>query len=157
MFLISAIAVTAFLGGWQPSKVNIVFGAGALFFTLIFATKSLSYFVRLVFNLTQGKKLFDLLATVKPIKIRKPIFILYALLSIGMASIMQLFADHWLVTLLFFIAKTYFLVFVIIWIRWTLPRIRIDQMMSLCWKKLVPLAFICILWTGVAMVFGDAL
>ena len=157
MFLISAIAVTAFLGGWQPSNANIIFGAGALFFTLIFVSKSLSYLVVLAVNLAQGKKLFDLLSTVRPIKLRKPIFILYALLSIGMASLMQLFSDFWLVTLLFFIAKTYFLVFVIIWIRWTLPRIRIDQMMSLCWKKLVPLAFISILWTSLAMVYGGAL
>ncbi|MDP3470202.1 MAG: NADH-quinone oxidoreductase subunit NuoH [Daejeonella sp.] len=45
--------------------------------------------------------------------------------------------------------KTLAVVAVQIWIRWTLPRLRVDQLMSFCWKVLTPLAFLCMLISGV--------
>jgi len=48
-----------------------------------------------------------------------------------------------------FFAKAYFWVLVAIWVRATLPRVRIDQLMTVCWKYLVPLSFLNIL--GVAL------
>jgi len=55
-------------------------------------------------------------------------------------------------SLVVFVVKTLVLLNVIVWIRWTLPRIRVDQMMSLCWKYLVPFAFLSFVGTLLWMV-----
>ena len=44
-----------------------------------------------------------------------------------------------------FFAKTLTLVFVAIWTRWTLPRMRVDQVMTTCWQYLVPIGFVCLM------------
>lgn len=54
-----------------------------------------------------------------------------------------------LINVIVFIAKCWFLVFVMMWIRWTLPRLRIDQVMMICWKYLVPIG--CFLIIGVSL------
>ena len=54
-----------------------------------------------------------------------------------------------------FFAKTYFFVFVAVWMRATLPRVRVDQLMGMAWKWLLPLALVNLFLTaGIVLVFN---
>jgi NADH-quinone oxidoreductase subunit H len=61
---------------------------------------------------------------------------------------------YFLVSALVFCAKVIVLVNVVIWIRWTFPRIRVDQMMSLCWKYLVPIGLVLALAAATTELFS---
>ena len=67
--------------------------------------------------------------------------------------------DNWMVAIIIglipaaiFAAKVVFILFVFIWVRWTLPRFRYDQIMKLGWKYLMPLALANIFFVGVVLI-----
>ena len=52
--------------------------------------------------------------------------------------------------LIWFMAKTYVLIFVVMWVRWTFPRLRFDQLMNFCWKIMIPVALLhLIVYAGI--------
>lgn len=59
----------------------------------------------------------------------------------------------WFVGLLAFLAKTSIFLFLFLWVRWTLPRFRFDQLMHLGWKVFLPLALVNIFLTGLILSF----
>ena len=55
---------------------------------------------------------------------------------------------------IWFVGKTFFVVFLLMWIRWTFPRLRIDQVLILEWKYLMPLSLLVLMVMTVMKVFG---
>ena len=55
---------------------------------------------------------------------------------------------------IWFFGKTFFLIFVIMWFRWTFPRLRIDQLLNLEWKYLLPISMINILLVTAMAILG---
>ncbi len=53
-----------------------------------------------------------------------------------------------------FFGKAFFVVFLLMWIKWTFPRLRIDQILQLEWKYLVPISMINLLIMVLIVVFG---
>lgn len=56
-----------------------------------------------------------------------------------------------ILALVVFVAKCLFVIFLLMWFRWTFPRVRVDQMMGLGWKVLTPLAFLNIAVTSLVI------
>lgn len=69
-------------------------------------------------------------------------FLNYSLMDPNVAAAVQVVT---------FMAKTGVFIFIYMWVRWTLPRFRYDQLMNLGWKVLLPLAFLNLLGTGAVM------
>ena len=58
-------------------------------------------------------------------------------------------AVSWLFPIAWFLLKTFALIFVFVWIRATLPRMRYDQLMSFGWKRLIPVSLV---WLAMATI-----
>ncbi len=59
-----------------------------------------------------------------------------------------------LLSLAVFAAKVAFFMWFFVWVRWTLPRFRFDQLMALGWKVMVPMSVLNFLWVGAGMALG---
>ncbi len=76
----------------------------------------------------------------------------YTNLFIISAIAATLFLGGWqgpfLPPVFWFLLKTYGIVFVLMWIRWSFPRVRVDQLMGFTWKVLTPISFVNLIISG---------
>lgn len=75
----------------------------------------------------------------------------------GLEKSLGLVAGHNIGTLIqvvAFFGKIFFFIFFFMWVRWTVPRFRYDQLMNLGWKTLIPLAILNIIITGAGLLYN---
>lgn len=62
-----------------------------------------------------------------------------------------------LVAVGWFLLKTYAIILLVFWLRGTLPRLRVDQLMGFAWKLLIPFSFVNLVLTAAAVLYGGAI
>ena len=57
-------------------------------------------------------------------------------------------------SVVWFFGKTFFLIFVLMWFKWTFPRLRVDQILALEWKHLLPIGLVNLMLMAIVVIFG---
>ena len=150
MVIVAGIATTLFLGGWLRP--------GARYHEQIPGT-SIEWLDALPALLTLGVALYCIsLVPKQPVKIQKVVMALVAGLCVMVAGVLAgalvappavmlgIHGAFW------FMAKVFAYIYAFLWIRFTFPRYRFDQLMRLGWRFLIPLALVNVIGVGVAIV-----
>jgi NADH-quinone oxidoreductase subunit H len=159
VFILSALTVVLFLGGWN-SPIDPAPILDWLGITVSTALDPGSLGMGLLLLLAFGVPLLILLLAL-PVWMLKSnwsfvkslivAFILFNVIAAGVIGIWLFMSFEVVVGLFWFTAKTFTLAFVFVWMRGTLPRVRIDQLMGWAWKWLVEIALLNIFLTAGAI------
>jgi NADH-quinone oxidoreductase subunit H len=157
VFIIAALLVTLFLGGWNapfpwPWPVELSLNPGQLGIGLLL----LVAVVPLILTLAFAAPIWMVSARVKAWQALLGGFVLANLFVIGAIGAVAYIGLDWVAGLFWFMLKTYTFVFVLVWMRGTLPRVRIDQLMDFAWKWLLPASLLNLLVTALAIVIVDS-
>jgi len=155
VFIVSALFVTLFLGGWnapfalpaawqvQLSLDPASFNIGLLFIIAL---------APVVLTLLFGAPFWLLSSRITWWQALLIGFVLANLFIITLAVAWAYIGLNWVAGILWFMLKTYVLVFTFVWMRGTLPRVRIDQLMGFAWKWLLPASLLNLFVTAAAIV-----
>jgi NADH-quinone oxidoreductase subunit H len=166
VFILSALTVVLFFGGWNsPIDAQAILD----FFHIGSVTPAIdvsSMGIWLLWVLAFGVPLLVLLIAL-PLWMLKSgwsflkslivAFILFNVFAGAAVTIWAFLSFEVVVGLFWFIVKTFTFVFIFVWMRGTLPRVRIDQLMGFAWKWLVEIALLNIFVTAGAILLVQEL
>ena len=152
VFLLSGLAVVLFFGGWTapvpwPWPVHFLVAPGELGLGLL----AIVILAPLVGSTLLALPLWMLRSSWPFWRAWVLGLVLFTLLAIGAIGIYLLINLDALLGIVWFFAKAYAFVFTFVWMRATLPRIRIDQLMGLAWKWLLPASLVNLFLTALAI------
>jgi NADH-quinone oxidoreductase subunit H len=152
VFIASGLTVALFMGGWNapfnwpwPITVSLDpggLGIGLLLLLTIGPPLAIAV-LGLPFYLLNSRVRFWQALIIG--------FVLFNLIAVGAVLGLAFLSFDWVVGLLWFMGKTYVFVFTFVWMRGTLPRVRIDQLMGFAWKWLLPAALLNLFVTALAI------
>jgi NADH-quinone oxidoreductase subunit H len=153
VFIISALTVTLFLGGWTapfdwPWPVAGGFDPGSLGIGLLI----LLAIVPVIGTLVLAAPFWAARSSMPAWQALIIGFVLFNLLVVVAIAGWAFVNLDWVVGLFWFLGKTYLFVFTFVWMRGTLPRVRIDQLMNFAWKWLLPASLLNLFVTAAAVV-----
>jgi NADH-quinone oxidoreductase subunit H len=166
VFILSALTVVLFFGGWNapidPRPILDFFHIGSL--TPAIDVSSMGIWLLWVLGI--GVPLLVLLVAL-PLWMLKSgwsflkslvvAFVLFNVFAIAAVLVWAFLSFEVVVGLFWFIVKTFTFVFIFVWMRGTLPRVRIDQLMGFAWKWLVEIALLNIFVTAGAILLVQEL
>ena len=153
VFIISALTVTLFFGGWNapfpwPWPIPVDLNPGSLGIGLLILVTIVPLILTLLFAAPiwiASSRIRGWQALVAGFLLAN-VFIVAVILGVAYIGL------DWVAGLLWFLGKTYVFVFTFVWMRGTLPRVRIDQLMDFAWKWLLPASLLNLFITATAIV-----
>jgi NADH-quinone oxidoreductase subunit H len=153
VFIISALTVTLFFGGWNapfpwPWPVELSLNPGGLGIGLLL----LAAIVPVVLTIVFAVPFWIASSRIKGWQALIAGFVLANLFIVALLGAWAYIGLDWVAGILWFLLKTYTFVFTFVWMRGTLPRVRIDQLMDFAWKWLLPASLLNLFVTATAIV-----
>ena len=153
VFIISALTVTLFFGGWNapfpwPWPVSLTFDPGSLGIGMLLGVA----IIPLVLTLAFAAPIWIASSRIKGWQALIGGFVLANLFIVAIIGGWAYMGLDWVAGLLWFLGKTYAFVFIFVWMRGTLPRVRIDQLMDFAWKWMLPASLLNLFLTAAAIV-----
>jgi NADH-quinone oxidoreductase subunit H len=153
VFVVSGLIVTLFFGGWNapfpwPWPINLNIDPGSMGMGLLFAL----LFVPPIVILALAAPFYVGRSSLPWWQALLIGFLLFNVVVILAITGWAFISWDWVAGLFWFLGKSYVFVFTFVWMRGTLPRVRIDQLMGFAWKWLLPASLLNLFVTAAALV-----